>query len=120
VRLLEARQQRRGRAQRVERIYLRFAVYSGKRRGFAEAAAAVVALDLDQHVLGQMLGAGGDSERLSELDVPGLEGHVADAHAPTVHRPSRAELGPRMAKSVDDRGRGARQARRDEGAYCNM
>jgi hypothetical protein len=23
-----------------------------------------------------------------------------------------------MAKSVDDRGRGARQARRDEGAYC--
>ena len=26
--------------------------------------------------------------------------------------------GPRMAKSVDDRGRGARLARRDEGAYC--
>jgi len=26
--------------------------------------------------------------------------------------------GPRMAKSVDDRGRGARTARRDEGAYC--
>src|SRR6478735_9131296 len=26
--------------------------------------------------------------------------------------------GPRMAKSVDDRDRGARLARRDEGAYC--
>ena len=25
--------------------------------------------------------------------------------------------GPRMVKSVDDRGRGARLARRDEGAY---
>src|SRR5450432_2140685 len=30
----------------------------------------------------------------------------------------RATKGPRMAKSVDDRGRGARLARRDEGAYC--
>ena len=26
--------------------------------------------------------------------------------------------GPRMAKSVDDRGRDARMARHDEGAYC--
>src|SRR5450432_3273232 len=30
----------------------------------------------------------------------------------------RATKGPRMAKAVDDRGRGARLARRDEGAYC--
>jgi len=30
----------------------------------------------------------------------------------------RTAKGPRMAKSVDDRGRGARLARRDEGAYC--
>jgi len=32
--------------------------------------------------------------------------------------PHSVSLGPRMAKSVDDRGRGARMARRDEGAYC--
>jgi hypothetical protein len=30
----------------------------------------------------------------------------------------RATKGLGMAKSVDDRGRGARLARRDEGAYC--
>jgi hypothetical protein len=29
-----------------------------------------------------------------------------------------AAKGPRMVKSVDDRGRGARLARRNEGAYC--
>ena len=28
--------------------------------------------------------------------------------------------GPRMVKSVDDRGRGAPMARRDEGEYCGI
>src|SRR6187549_2320849 len=48
--------------------------------------------------------------------------HSAKNEACTKFRPvasrSPAYLGPRMAKSVDGRGRGARLARRDDGAYC--
>src|SRR4051794_35715207 len=52
---------------------------------------------------------------LPEGDSTVSESWAADEARPRFFRwPAK---GPRMAKSVDDRGRGARMARRDEGAY---
>jgi len=55
--------------------------------------------------------------RSRTLRQSGQEDSIERNYKPT-EQIERASKGPGMAKSVDDRGRGARLARRDEGAYC--
>ena len=57
---------------RLERERLRFAADGRERSRLAEPDAAVVERERDEHILSKPLSAGGDAERLAELDVQWL------------------------------------------------
>jgi hypothetical protein len=59
---------------------LGFTVDGREGRGLAQTAHAASQFQLEQHVLSQYLRAGGDPERLGQLDIPSFDADVLDAH----------------------------------------